>query len=315
MTTDQKQAQRNCVYGPAPSRRLGQSLGVDLVPYKTCTYDCIYCQLDRTTHKTTERSEWLSPDEIVTEIREKLNPAPDYITLTGSGEPTLYASIGALIAGIKAITAIPVAVMTNGSLLWKPDIRKSLAQADLVMPSLCAGTEYLFKYVNRAHPNITFDKMVEGLIQFRREFQGQYWLEVFVLSGVTTVEAQVENLARCIERINPDRVQVNTVVRPPVEGYATPVPKEQLERIARRLHETAEVIAEYARGFQVIPGPGAHRKDILALLQRRPCSIADLACGLSLYPHEVTKYVEELRDQGAVEEASRDGQVYYRGAM
>jgi wyosine [tRNA(Phe)-imidazoG37] synthetase (radical SAM superfamily) len=290
-------------------------LGVDLVPYKTCTYDCIYCQLDRTTDKTTERGQWLSPDEIVTQIREKLDLAPDYITLAGSGEPTLYASIGELIAGIKEITAIPVAVMTNGSLLWKPDIRRSLAQADLVMPSLCAGTEYLFKYVNRAHPNITFDKMVEGLIQFRQEFKGQYWLEVFVLSGVTTVEAQVENLARCIARINPDRVQVNTVVRPPVESYATPVPQERLEQIARQLHETAEVIAEYAPALQVVPGPGAHRQDILALLERRPCSLADLACGLSLYPHEVTKYVEELRDEGAVKETSRDGHVYYTAPM
>ena len=314
MTTEQKKAQRNCVYGPAPSRRLGQSLGVDLVPYKTCTYDCIYCQLDRTTHKTTQRAEWVPHQDIVAQIRERLDPPPDYITLAGSGEPTLYASIGQLIAGIKEMTSIPVAVLTNGSLLWQPDIRRSLAQADLVMPSLCAGTEYLFKYVNRAHANITFDKMIEGLIQFRLEFKGQYWLEVFVLSGVTTVEAQVENLARCIERINPDRVQVNTVVRPPVEGYATPVPQKRLEQIARQLHETGEVIAEYVPGLQVIPGSGAHRGDILSLLERRPCSLADLACGLSLYPHEVSSYVEELRDEGAVKETSRDGHVYYMAA-
>ncbi|MBN2512679.1 MAG: radical SAM protein, partial [Sedimentisphaerales bacterium] len=159
--TDKKR--REYIFGPVPSRRLGRSLGVDLVPFKTCSYDCIYCQLGRTTNKTLERKEWLPLAEITDQLKQKLYLKPDYITLSGSGEPTLFSRCRDLIGKIKESTDVPVAVLTNGSLLWMPEVRESLLEADLVIPSLDAGSERLFQYVNRPHPDISFDKMLEGL--------------------------------------------------------------------------------------------------------------------------------------------------------
>jgi len=236
---------REYIFGPVPSRRLGRSLGVDLVPFKTCTYDCIYCQLGRTTNKTIQRKEWLPFDKIISQLKDKLYLKPDYITLSGSGEPTLFSRCGELIAKIKGITNVPVAVLTNGSLLWLPEVRKSLLKADIVIPSLDAGSNHLFQYVNRPHPDISFGKMLEGLVKFRDEYKGKYWLEVFLLAGVTTPEMEINRLKTCISSIQPDKVQVNTVTRPPAESFAEPVQKERLENLAAQLFEHSEVIVVY----------------------------------------------------------------------
>lgn len=192
------------IFGPVPSRRLGRSLGVDLVPFKTCTFDCIYCQLDRTTHKITERKEWISLDKVIESLKSRISSNPDYITLSGSGEPTLYSRIGELIDKIKAITNIPIAVLTNGSLFSLPQVRRDVMQADLVIPSLDAGNASSFEYVNRPHIDIIFDKMSEGLVDLRNEYKGRYWLEVFVLGGVTSTELEIQELSECIRRISPD---------------------------------------------------------------------------------------------------------------
>ena len=184
----------NYIFGPVPSRRLGRSLGVDLVPFKTCTYDCIYCQLGRTTNKTIQRKEWVPLDDVVTELETKLSSQPDYITLSGSGEPTLYSRTGELIDRIKAVTNVPVAVLTNGSLLWNQEVRARLMNADLVVPSLDAGDEAMFRAVNRPHEDISFERMLQGLIDFRHEFQGKYWLEVFLLAGHNAIAAEVVTL-------------------------------------------------------------------------------------------------------------------------
>jgi len=164
------------VFGPVPSRRLGRSLGVDLVPYKTCTFDCIYCQLGCTTDKTIDRREWVPLGDLLEDVKAALVREPDYVTLSGSGEPTLYARLGELIAGIRSMTSVPVAVLTNGSLFWKPEVRKELLQADLVVPSLDAGTERSYLQVNRPHSEVTFERLIEGLEAFGREYAGQLWL-------------------------------------------------------------------------------------------------------------------------------------------
>jgi len=237
---------KSCVFGPVASRRLGRSLGVDLIPYKTCTYDCLYCQVGITTDKTIKRQSWVDVDTVIAELKGKLASKPDYITLSGSGEPTLYKQTGELIGQIKQITSVPVAVLTNGSLLWMDEVRQALMQADLVVPSLDAGSEEVFRKINRPHAEISFEKMLDGLIEFRRKFDGKYWLEVFIIAGINDGNEEVDNLARCIRRIEPDRIQVNTVVRPPAEVSARPVELEKLKAIAERLGPNAEVIAGFA---------------------------------------------------------------------
>ncbi|NMC21094.1 MAG: radical SAM protein, partial [Thermogutta sp.] len=165
------------IFGPVPSRRLGRSLGVDLVPFKTCSYDCIYCQLGRTTCKTIERKTWVPLELVLEELEEKLHTRPDYITLSGSGEPTLFSPLDKLIEGIRALTDIPIVALTNGSLLSDSDVQAALLPADLVIPSLDAGNEAAFQLVNRPHEDLAFDRMLEGLVAFRRRFPKEYWLE------------------------------------------------------------------------------------------------------------------------------------------
>jgi len=301
----------NYVFGPVPSRRLGRSLGVDLVPFKTCSYDCIYCQLGRTTCKTVERKQWVPLGEVLAELKGKLSSRPDYITLSGSGEPTLFADVGELIDGIKAMTDVPVAVLTNGSLLWRRDVREQLINADLVVPSLDAGDEAMFRAVNRPHEDISFEKMLGGLIDFRREFSGRYWLEVFLLSGHTAIEAEVLKLVRCVDLIKPDRVQLNTVVRPPAESFAVGVSQQRLVELAAMFTPPAEIIADF-RGVHEQAEFTAGRDEILNMLRRRPCSIADIAEGLGMHRNEVIKYVEELTARKLLVQTSVGGRLFYK---
>jgi len=307
-------SERECIFGPVPSRRLGRSLGIDLVPFKTCTYDCIYCQLGRTTNKTIQRKNWVPIDAVLSRLRDKLDSKPDYITLSGSGEPTLHCQLDELISRIKDITDIPVAVLTNGSLLWLSEVRSSLRLADLVIPSLDAGCNQIFQYVNRPHSDISFNKMLEGLVKFRVEYTGKYWLEVFVLAGVTTPEMEINRLKACINSICPDKVQINTVTRPPAENFAEPVPQKQLEAIARQLYENAEVIADYS-GVHKKQDFAAQREDVLTLLKRRPCSIEDIAAGLGLHRNEVVKYVAELSSEGKIEAKPENQRLYYKAIL
>ena len=291
-------AGRQHVYGPVPSRRLGRSLGVDLVPFKTCTYDCVYCQLGRTTDLTTGRREYVPVEEILAQLEEKLRtgPTPDYVSLAGSGEPTLHARIGELIAAIKRLTPVPVAVLTNGSLLGERDIQDALMEADLVLPSLDAGDADLFLLVNRPHENIEFDDMVEGLVAFRERFAKPVWLEVMLLAGVTGIRSEVEKIAPLTRRIRPDRVQLNTVTRPPCEEFACPLQPESMASFARLFGRAAGVVTD---------------GDILALLTRRPCTARGISEGLGLHIGEVTKRLDILADRGEVAPVRKDGAVFF----
>jgi len=301
----------SCVFGPVPSRRLGRSLGVDLIPFKTCTYDCVYCQIGCTREKTVERKEWVSVEQVIEDLREKLAHKPDYITLSGSGEPTLYAGIGGLVERIKAITEVPIAVITNGSLLWREEVRRSLLEVDLVVPSLDAGDEPAWQAANRPHESLRFARMLEGLVDFRRAFRGQYWLEMFLLGGLTDTDEAVQKLAGCAARIGPDRVQLNTVTRPPAERSAEGVPIQRLVELAELFLPKAEVIAEFRKADPTLEWM-ADRTEILDMLRRRPCSLEDVADGLGIPAHQASKYIEELEAAGAVTRQEVYGTLYYK---
>ena len=301
------------IFGPVLSRRLGRSLGIDLVPLKTCTYDCIYCQLGCTSHKTVERREWVPLDAVVSEVREALATHPDYITLSGSGEPTLYNRIAELIDRIRCITDVPVAVLTNGSLLWRADVRNELAEAQLVIPSLDAGDALMFEAVNRPHTSLSFEQMLAGLRAFRQDYRGAYWLEIVLLGGYTALPSEINKLAACAKDINPDRVQLNTVTRPPAEAFAVSVTPGRLHELAARFDPPAEVIADFHRALHTKTGSAGH-KDIINLLRRRPCTAQDIAEGLGMHLHEVVKSLEICLAQGALEEYRVRGEAYYRPA-
>ena len=301
------------VFGPVPSRRLGRSLGVDLVPFKTCSYDCIYCQLGRTTRKTIERKEWVPMDEILDELKRGLRGRPDYITLSGSGEPTLHSRLGEIIERIQVMSDVPVAVLTNGSLLWQKEVRAEVALADVVLPSLDAADPERFAFINRPHPALTLDRLLDGLEALRRESTGPYWLEVMLLDGYTAIPAQARALARRIRRIRPDRVQLNTAVRPPAEDYAMAVSGQRLQELARLFEPPAEVIADH-HGQPMHAGSSVSEQAVLSLLQRRPCTLDDVAEGLGLHLGEAVKLLAGLEAQQRVCESRRGARRFYRMA-
>ena len=212
-------AKRKYLFGPVASRRLGRSLGVDIVPLKVCSQNCIYCQLGINADTTIDRREYVDIDEVLAELKSAVDDGlqADYITLTGSGEPTLNSRLGDIIDGIRKITEVPVAILTNANLFSDPQVRAACAKADVVSPSLDAGDAESFKKMNRPHESINFNTFVEGLCVFRQEYAGQIWLEVFFCQGVNTSDEQVEKMRAIIERIAPDRIQLNTSVRPTVD--------------------------------------------------------------------------------------------------
>ena len=210
------------LFGPVPSRRLGRSLGVDMVPYKTCSFNCVYCELGQTTCQTLQRESFLDLDLAIRELRERLAQLQgevDYITLAGSGEPTLNSGLGDLVSRIKGLTQIPVAVLTNSSLLPDPEVRKELQEVDLIVPSLDAVSQRVFEQINLPVKGIRAGEILESLIALRKEFHGQIWLEILFCRGINDHTAEVEQLHQAVKAIGPDQIQLNTVVRPPaVEG-------------------------------------------------------------------------------------------------
>jgi wyosine [tRNA(Phe)-imidazoG37] synthetase (radical SAM superfamily) len=303
------------VYGPVASRRLGFSLGVDILPFKTCTLDCTYCQLGSTGKTSFRRGSWFPPKEILAQVKTALDSGQriDVITFSGSGEPTLSRDIGRLIRAIKRMTHIPVVVLTNGTLLTRKDVRHDLAAADIVVPSLDAVPAAVFRRVNRPHGSLDNRKIIDGLVRFRREFRGGIWLEVMLVRGVNDSPAHIEALKAAAERIRPDRIQLNTVVRPPADRRAKPLGASELQRIRRILGPKAEIVASFEKREQS-PAAGDLERDLLATVGRRPVTAEDLAFSLGRDRGEVVKALAALFGRGRVRKVDHGGRTYFAGS-
>jgi len=299
------------LFGPVPSRRLGLSLGVDLVPYKVCSYDCLYCEVGPTTMKTVERREYVPLEEVKEELEAFMTSdiEADFITFSGFGEPTLHFRIGELISWIGERSPTPIAVLTNGSLLKDERVRRDLMGAHVVLPSLDAGTSRIFGIINRPHASITLEDVVEGLEIFTKEFPGEVWLEVLLVKGINDTPQELEALAKLVKRIAPDRVQLNTVVRPPAHG-GKPLSLEEMERILPLFGPQAEVVAypteKKAKGREDL------RDAIVDTVARRPCSREDIAKVVGVNPLEVVKYIGELMEEGRLEVVKYGNQTFYK---
>lgn len=300
------------IFGPVPSRRLGFSLGLDLVPYKTCSFDCVYCQLGRTTNKTIERREYISKESILKELEKRLNKGEeiDYITFSGSGEPTLNSRTGELVRDIKQMTDIHIAVLTNGSLLFKTEVRNELRSADLVIPSLDAVSQDTFQMVNSPHESLLIGEIVEGLKKFRKEFDNEIWLEIMLVQSINDGVSDVKRMADVISEIDPDKVQLNTVVRPPCESFALPLGPLKMKEICKMLSEKAEIITSHDRRMQK-----AYEKEIedgiVTLLKRRPCTIGDISSFLGIHRNEIVKYIEVLEGEKKITKKRHGSQNYF----
>jgi wyosine [tRNA(Phe)-imidazoG37] synthetase (radical SAM superfamily) len=341
----------NVLYGPVPSRRLGYSLGVDILPFKTCSMDCVYCQLGASAKTTVRRREYVSARTALTQIRKALASGQriDAITFSGSGEPTLNAGIGTIIRGIKRSTRIPVVVLTNSSCLVSPEVRRELLGADIVVPSLDAATDAVFRKVNRPHAGLTAAGIIAGLAAFRREFKGRIWLEIMLVRGVNDGPGHLRKLKAAAALIRPDRIQLNTVVRPPAERRARPLGPEELERIRDFFGEGAEIIADFKTPGRTVlqsrdepsahhspvvtchgrvrrkqipgrspgprpPGTGDDEADVLAVAGRRPVTVADLALSLGRPVEEIAALIGRLAAAGKIRAVPHNEAIYWETA-
>jgi wyosine [tRNA(Phe)-imidazoG37] synthetase (radical SAM superfamily) len=302
------------VYGPVASRRLGFSLGVDIIPFKTCSLDCVYCQLGSAGKATIRRGSWFPPEEILAQIKAALGSGQriDVITFSGSGEPTLSRDIGRLIRAVKRMTRIPVAVLTNGTLLSRKDVRRDLAAADIVVPSLDAVTAAAFRRVNRPHTSLDNRRIIDGLVRFRDEFAGELRLEVMVVKGVNDSPAAIRALKAAVARVRPDRIELNTVVRPPAEPGARPLGAAALAKIRAELGPKAEIVASFA-GKEQTPASGSLEPAILATVGRRPQTAADIAAALGCHSDEVLKTLASLLVRRRVRKTVHGGRTYFAG--
>ena len=301
------------LFGPVPSRRLGRSLGVDIIPLKTCTQNCIYCQLGKDALQTLQRKDYVSIEAVLGELEQKIaiGLEADTITLSGSGEPTLHSQLGELIDNIRKLTDIPIAVITNSTLLSDPAVRRDCCKADTVLPSLDAGDAETFKKMNHPHPDLDFEKFTEGLIQFSDEYTGKLWLEVFFCEGINTDDASVQNIAEQIRRINPDKVQINTSVRPIVHAEAARVSEQHLNEIAAALGKSVEVIADFSKQTTAT-GKRADLQVILETLQRRPCTLDDLCAGLGLSKEQLQPALVKLDVLSKITGETINQKFYYK---
>ncbi len=301
----------NHIFGPVPSRRLGLSLGVDLIPFKLCTLDCVYCQVGCTTHKTLERQEYIPIDLLLGELRDRLSQGiePDYITLSGSGEPTLNARLGDLIDGIRRLTAIPVAIITNATLLNQETVRAECCKADLILPSLDAALDASLASINRPHPDISTARIIAGLEALRHAFSGKIWLEVFLIEGLNTSADNLRELKRAIERIRPDKVQLNTAVRPTAQTGIPRMTAAKMEQIAQHIGGNCEIIASFDHASSA--PVDRENQDILTMLRRRPCSLADICVSLGMERKNVLCELNSLLSQGHIRSEDRDAVLFY----
>ncbi len=301
-------------YGPVPSRRLGISLGADLIPLKTCSFDCLYCQLGRGGKKTATRRFYADLEKFKEELKTilKRNKTIDYITISGSGEPTLHKDLDKIIKTIKKTSKnnYPVCVITNSSLLYRKAVRQELKEADLIIPSLDAATPTVFRKINRPHESISFAKVIKGLIALRKEYKGKIWLEIMFVGGVNDSLSQAEKFKSIIKKIKPDKVQLNTPIRP--AGVKISLPKEKrLEKIKDILSEDAEVIVTFAPQRKAFKDSRNLEKKILRFLEVRPATLQDFSNSLGLNSNVIIKCVDSLLEKKSIKKRLYKGKIYF----
>jgi len=305
------------VFGPVPSRRLGQSLGIDTIPLKTCNWNCVYCQLGRTRPLTNERKDYIPSEDILAEVKSALaSQSPhkiDWITFVGSGEPTLHSGIGYLINEVKALTDIPVAVITNGSLFHRPEVRAELSAADVVMPSLDAGNANLYRRLNRPHGQATFERLVDGLIAFSDEYQGKLWVELMLIEGWNDCESVLREIADILKRVQPDEVHLLLPTRPPAEPWVRPPDDDGLLRARAILGQVAKVVHPASGTFD-LSGANSLSEAITGIITRHPMHENDLINALKHWSSaDVESVLDDLLFSGQAQIITRYGVRFWSG--
>lgn len=309
--SDKNNSINNRIFGPVLSRRFGFSLGVDLVPHKTCPFDCIYCECGKTTNLTLEIKSFFDKTKIINELKNIIdsNKKIDYITFSGSGEPTLSSDIGSIISFIKSFCEIPVCVLTNGSLLFLESVRNNLLQADVVVPSLDAVNYNIFNIINRPVNNLFIDNIIEGLITFSNIFSGKLYLEILLVKDVNDSIVEINNLVRVVKKINADKIQLNTCVRPGTVSDIIPLDYNELLLISQYFDVPVEIIykssTEKCNKKNMILNPETNfnrnnkllnDEDIISILSKRPCSLKDIMLLTAKSSSEISMLLEKINN-------------------
>ncbi|MFZ0534465.1 MAG: radical SAM protein [Anaerolineales bacterium] len=310
------------IFGPVPSRRLGKSLGIDPIPLKTCNWNCVYCQLGRSRPLTNVQREYIPRQDILDEVHEALAahlPGEiDWITFVGSGEPTLHSGLGWLIRKVKSLSNLPVAVITNGALLYLPEMRAGLAAADAVLPSLDTGNPHLYHKINRPWPRLTFEYFLAGLITFQREYAGHLWVEVMLIKDLNDTVESLHETAKALEKIQPNQVHLLLPTRPPAENWVQPSDKNGIERAQNILGAVANVIMPASDSdikiTSVADGDNLEQA-ILGIVSRHPMHEKELFNVLNTWSNEeVYLTLEKLLTASKVQVIKRHGQSFWSAA-
>lgn len=304
------------LFGPVPSRRLGMSLGIDLVPKKVCSLDCVYCEVGATTKLTLERKEYILFDKVIRELEDffSTRPEPDFLTFSGSGEPTLNSRLGDVLNFVKhRKPQLPVAVLTNGTLLYDKVVRMELLKADVVLPSLDAAIDSSFRKINQPVSGLNMDTYIQGLMDFRKEFPGEIWLEVLIIPGYNDCNENLEALKNTFIKIRPDRIQLNTLDRPGNLPDLRAASRKELQKIADSWDlENVEIIAAAPERKEI----KSYREDtesaILETISRRPCTLDDLSRILGLHVNEINKYLDVLENEKRIRSVRQERGLFYQ---
>ena len=302
------------LFGPVASRRLGLSLGIDVIPYKTCNMDCIYCECGKTSSLTNERKEFYPPALINAELDATLKDSPklDSITFSGSGEPTLYSGLGTVIKHLKKnYPSYRVTVLTNGLLMNRPDVRQDLMQADLVIPSLDAVTKSIFTKINRPTGLIDTANIIDSLASFKREFHGKFWLEIFIIPGINDSDEELSLLKEAAFKIKPDKIHLNSLDRPGTESWVKSASTDDIRRIASFFKPLVVDMIFQNKTKVASEKNSSENLEILETLKRRPSTLNDLSETTGFSSEEINSQLRTLEDQGLVRRENGPRGVFY----
>jgi wyosine [tRNA(Phe)-imidazoG37] synthetase (radical SAM superfamily) len=314
------------IYGPVLSRRLGRSLGIDIIgPEKTCNFDCVYCQLGRTKNKVQRPEDicGVSTEDVVQGLKSYLKKVSqiDYITFSGTGEPTLNLRLGEMIREIKKISDVPVCVITNSSLVNRKDVRDNLTEADLVIATLEAGDEKIFRAINRPASGIELEDIIQGLTALKN-LGPRLAIEVLFVDSKreypTNISDQAINgLIKALKVIDPDEIQVHTLSRPPAEDFIIPVSEQKLTRMAQKFDEVLgrEKVRLVLKGLRRKSIDVKHedlKEDVYGLILRRPSTASQISSTLGIDAKDLAAIIEELLRKKNIVEITAENEKYYR---
>jgi wyosine [tRNA(Phe)-imidazoG37] synthetase (radical SAM superfamily) len=303
------------LFGPVPSRRLGMSLGIDLIPKKVCSLNCVYCEVGKTTNLTIDRLEYVKYDSVIAELEKFMsnNPKIDYFTFSGSGEPTLNSRIGDVLKFIKEkYPKIKTAILTNGTLLYDKNLRAELLDADVILPSLDAASRDVFRKINRPSKKLNVETHIQGLVDLRKEYKGNIWPEIFLLKGYNDTKEELKLLKETILKIKPDSVQLNTLDRPGTKSGLIPLTKMEMQTIINSWNlPNIEIIASPDKRSNIESYNGNIEMAILETIARRPCTLQDLHNFLGIHINEINKYLGNLEASNKINTVNLKRGVFY----